>query len=205
MNSSEYANEIMKQSIVRASGALGFKNVQKAALESLADIMENYIQTIAHKAKEQTEISDRSIVGIQDVIPILDSMRPKHTSSKELLAFALKGPYSEEGSNWSQPFPIDISEFPIINPKSQEGFTNIVNNSHQRDLFIPSHLPPYPPIHTYKKPTSNKKRPNDSLIQQENNSLKVSRKRINDILQSAQSSLAVIEETVDGIDKAQQN
>lgn len=76
----EYANEVMKLAIARASSALGFKQCEQAALDSLADVIQNYIKTLGRHSQEQCEISDRVYAGIHDVIPILES-----TVSKEII------------------------------------------------------------------------------------------------------------------------
>ncbi len=68
-----YATELAKMAVARACVALGFKNCQTSALESLADIMKHYIQTMARGAHEQAEAGGRAYIGIQDVIPVLES------------------------------------------------------------------------------------------------------------------------------------
>ena len=40
----EYANEITKLAVARACLALGFKQCEKSALDSMADILQNYVK-----------------------------------------------------------------------------------------------------------------------------------------------------------------
>ena len=68
----EYASEITQIAVARACVALGFKQCEKSAIESLADIVQHYIRTLGTNAQEQAEISGRVHAGIQDVIPILE-------------------------------------------------------------------------------------------------------------------------------------
>ena len=68
----EYANEITKQAIARACIALGFKNAHKAAIDSLADIIQHYIRTVAVTARDQAEYSGRAYAGIQDILPVFE-------------------------------------------------------------------------------------------------------------------------------------
>lgn len=68
----EYASEITKLAVARACVALGFKQCENSAIESLADILQNYIRTLGLNAQEQAEISGRAHAGIQDVIPVLE-------------------------------------------------------------------------------------------------------------------------------------
>lgn len=69
----EYANEITKLAVARACLALGFKQCEKSALDSMADILQNYMRMLGANAQEQTEISGRVHAGIQDLIPVLES------------------------------------------------------------------------------------------------------------------------------------
>jgi len=69
----EYANEITKLAVARACLALGFKQCERSALDSMADILQNYMRMLGANAQEQTEISGRVHAGIQDLIPVLES------------------------------------------------------------------------------------------------------------------------------------
>lgn len=62
----------MKLAIARACVALGIKQCEKSVMNSLADIMRTYIETIGRYSQEQAEISHRACPGIQDVIPVLE-------------------------------------------------------------------------------------------------------------------------------------
>ena len=63
-----YANEIAKRAVARACVALGFKYCQESALESLADVLRQYVVSIGTTARDQAEVSGRCAVGIQDLI-----------------------------------------------------------------------------------------------------------------------------------------
>jgi histone H3/H4 len=67
-----YSNEILKISVARACTALGFKSIHGAALESLADVMRHYIQSIGTHARDHAEASERVFAGIQDVIQVVE-------------------------------------------------------------------------------------------------------------------------------------
>lgn len=68
-----YANEVAKRAVARACVALGFKNCQESALESLADIVRQYVTTLGSACRDQAEVSGRSTVGIQDVILAIET------------------------------------------------------------------------------------------------------------------------------------
>lgn len=68
-----------------------------------------------------------------------------------------------------------------------------------KDLFIPSHLPPYPPAHTYRRSQISKKRANTDGDQE-----KISRKKMLTSAKKAQSSLIGLENSVD-IDQSEES
>lgn len=69
----EYASEITQIAVARACVALGFKQCDKAVLESLADIAQHYIRTLGTNAQEQAEMCGRAHAGIHDMILVLDT------------------------------------------------------------------------------------------------------------------------------------
>lgn len=205
-----YAAEITKQAIARAAVALGFKHINKSAMDSLADVVQHYIQSIALSAKDQAETAGRPYAGIQDLIPCLEFGRPKSTQWKQLRDFAfedVKNPTADNSTKWCQPFPTDISNFPVDMSGStgmaEADMKSLNDGSRIRDPFIPSHLPAYPPLHTYKhtRSAAGKKRSIGSLSSSSNNNASNAssdnkeKKRAGS--SSAQKSLSLIEDSVD--------
>lgn len=72
--SEEFAREVTKQAVARACTALEYKNVQLSVIESLADVVRNYVECIGDHSRDISENSGRAIPGIQDVISSLDAM-----------------------------------------------------------------------------------------------------------------------------------
>jgi histone H3/H4 len=72
--SEEFSREITKQAVARACTALDYKNIQLSAVESLADVVRNYVECIGEHTRDIAENSGRAIPGIQDVISSLDTM-----------------------------------------------------------------------------------------------------------------------------------
>ena len=72
--SEEFSREITKQAVARACTALEYKNIQQSALESLSDVVRNYIECIGEHAKDISENSGRAAPGIQDIISSLDAL-----------------------------------------------------------------------------------------------------------------------------------
>lgn len=77
----EYASEVTRQAVGRACIALGLKSCSKATLDSLSDIVVNYIETIAESALEKAEQGGRTLVGIQDILPVVEHMVFFHFNS----------------------------------------------------------------------------------------------------------------------------
>lgn len=104
----------------------------------------------------------------------------------------LKNPGVVSGAKWNQPFPYEVPPFPISN-SLQSKVERLANEIVTKDSYVPDHLPPYPPSHTYKRAqVMSKKRATES-------NEKSPRYKVRKIsnLQSIHQSLAVIEETVD--------
>lgn len=134
--------------------------------------------------------------------------RPKSSSWKELSSFAfedVKDPTGDNSKKWSQPFPIDIPSFPVLSGEDPNG-SRYQSSATFKDSFVPSHLPPYPPAHTYKRGTSSsKKRGLDQSVVQNGGQRdgKNTRKKKIDAVKSAEQSLSMIEDSVDAtINKA---
>lgn len=72
--SEEFAREITKQAVARACTALEYKNAQLSVIESLADVVRNYVECIGELTRDSAEYSGRAIPGVQDVIGSLDAM-----------------------------------------------------------------------------------------------------------------------------------
>jgi histone H3/H4 len=70
----EYAKELSKQAIAKAAVAIGFERADEIAIDALADVLRNYISTIAVMTTNQAEASGRTVPGLHDAIKALDLM-----------------------------------------------------------------------------------------------------------------------------------
>lgn len=149
--SGAYAQELTKVSVAKASLAVGFTQTSEACLESLADVMRQYIQTTSSHIKDIAEGSGRVAPGVQDLVSIVD----RH-ALKDFMNGNNKRP------PWREAFPLAIEPFPIATRDAQ----HTVLGEQVRGDHVPLHLPLYPPVHTYK-PTENvkksKKRSSDEV------------------------------------------
>lgn len=134
--------------------------------------------------------------------------RPKNTNWKEIRAFAfedVKNPTLESTTKWCQPFPFEVQKFPVVSSSRDTINSNISLDptGNIRDPYIPSHLPHFPPAHTYKKSSNSKKR-SSKLKEENNNSTSDEINQANKIqktsaIKSAQNSLATIEDSIDSV------
>ena len=124
----------------------------------------------------------------------------------------VKNPTMENSSKWCQPFPSDIAAFPAI---SNVAFNFVMTDSKSsndssrfRDPHIPSHLPSYPPVHTYNShhrsisavPRKRSAAQSSSTVEIDSDR-RIARKLVHANANigtiSAQKSLIIIEDSVD--------
>ena len=118
----------------------------------------------------------------------------------------VKKPNIVSNSKWNQPFPYEVPDFPLACSKVvQKENIRLPKEPAVKDAFIPSHLPAYPPAHTYKRLQQiSKKRTAESLLTSTGDDKagipssrpsKTQRKANN--LKSTHQSLKIIEDSID--------
>ena len=100
----------------------------------------------------------------------------------------------EDGSfGWNQPFIFDVPSFPIdTSDGDRDDAANEILPSSAKDSFVPSHLPPYPHSHTYKKSSGHNKRHHEGEHHKD-------KRPRQSTLKSAKESLTKIEEATDDV------
>ena len=68
----EYANELSKLAVSKASVAIGFKLAQTEVVECLGDVLRHYIEGIAQNAQSSVETYGRTNPGVMDIFPVLE-------------------------------------------------------------------------------------------------------------------------------------
>ena len=96
-----YAREITKRAVATAAIALDFKQSYSNVLESLSDVVRQYIEKISILSKEQAEIAGRSVPGTHDVLVALEMIAPESTNWRELRDFAFESTTQRPGSTSS--------------------------------------------------------------------------------------------------------
>ena len=197
----EYAQEITKQAAARACVALGYQRTTPATLDCLADLVQHYIQSLSSNILEISEISGRVQPGIQDVLSALsDPAKPDSWDKLRDFAFEnVKDPTLASETKWCQPFPHEVPDF----PERQKRRHDERLYSHEiriKAAHVPDFLPPYPPLHTYKRTVpSGKKRVHSSTVSdggiEEDPSIRAKRVAA---VKSVEESLTRIESSADG-------
>jgi hypothetical protein len=123
-------------------------------------VTRQYIQSLGRNSAETAELSGRVQVGFQDVLTVLGSSRLKDSRWQDLREFASP---SNGSQGWNQPFPYDVPTFPKASKKS---YTSNDSSSSSTRAYVPTHLPPFPPSHTYKMKAG--KRKAEKLSDQDN-------------------------------------
>ena len=70
--SEEYAQELSKLAVSKASVALGYKFAQPEAVDCLADVLRKYVEELAEDTQSSVESYGRTTAGIMDIFPILE-------------------------------------------------------------------------------------------------------------------------------------
>jgi hypothetical protein len=161
----EYARELSRHAVLRTCLALGIKTAREDCLDVIGDVIRHFVQTIAVRTRDCSEAGGRTHGGIQDILPVLESMGPFDVSWKTLKDFGLEVDDAKSGANstkWDQPFPFEVPEFPIQKSSTAAfGFetdSGRENIKHDGDTFVPSFLLPYPSSHTYQSQLGKKRR-----------------------------------------------
>lgn len=70
----EFSKEILKHAVARAALALDYKQVHASVLDTLADLVVHYIESLGEKMHDHAELAGRSIPGIHDCISTLETV-----------------------------------------------------------------------------------------------------------------------------------
>jgi hypothetical protein len=200
MSSEEFAKELLMYSTARAATALGYKTTSSTVLETLSDVMGHYMKTISEKMKDNSEIAGRAAPGMPDLLHALEIQNCNWRTLRDF-AFEIKDDNNEYNINnnkrkvytqkWDQPFFIDVPSFPV---KRRQKDKNVIDKKGKEKLqsHIPSHLPLYPPRHTWSNDKSNKRnRDEKSNIGDDNKRKKVISS------DTIKQSISLIEDAID--------
>lgn len=106
-------------------------------------------------------------------------------------AFAnVKNPTQESNVRWSQPFPHVVPDFPERQKRRHEEHISV---DRAKGAHVPDFLPPYPPIHTYKRTIQSTKK---SSIKIEDEDASQRKKRMASV-RNMEESLIKIENSAD--------
>ena len=157
----EYAREVLRRSVATACEAFNFTQSQTNSVDTLADVVRVYIEKLGELSRNSAECGNRARPGVQDVARALGQLSSEATTWEELRDFAFETVKDGDGKvtripRWVQPFALSVPKFPV-----KERSTSMVpqySGKRVRGANVPSHLPLFPPEHSYRSTKQDKKR-----------------------------------------------
>ena len=194
----EYAQEITKQAAARACVALGINRTAPATLDCLADVVRHFSQSLSANVMERSEISSRAQPGIHDILSVLsDPSKPDAWDKLRDFAFENVKEPTLSSTRWNQPFPHEVPDFPE-RQKRRHDERSFTHENRIKAAHVPEFLPPYPPLHTYKRTVPSGKKRVQSNVVSEIDSEAVQRAKRQATIKSVEESLLKIESSADG-------
>ncbi|KAK5580678.1 hypothetical protein RB653_000701 [Dictyostelium firmibasis] len=136
-----FARVLCKIVVAQVAKNLGFTSISQIATDSLADVIQLYIQDIGIRAHEYSELSCRTDSNFFDVKQAFEDMS---INIHELQQFLLQ---SDE-----TPFAQVVPPFPLQGSAEQTSKPSLYKTEEQDfPLHIPSFLPSFPEKHTFSK------------------------------------------------------
>jgi len=131
----------LKLVVAQISKEMGFQQIQQMAIETLADLLENYLTSVGYLGHKFTELSSRTESNLHDI----------KLGLKEIGNVTMDDIYNFATVVEDFPFVKQIPEFPCRKAQKQE--TRVFEHEPaQQDAlpkYVPNHLPPFPPAHSY--------------------------------------------------------
>jgi len=157
----EYAREVLRRSVGTACQAFDFTQTQTNSVDTLADVVRMYIEKLGELTRNQAECGGRARPGVHDAIVVLEQLSSEATNWKELRDFAFETVKDKDGEvtlipRWVQPFASSVPTFPA--KKRSASMVPQYPTPGVRGDNVPSHLPTFPPEHTYRSTAQPKKR-----------------------------------------------
>jgi hypothetical protein len=150
----DFSSFVVSKCIARVCLALGYQEATPECIEILIDITQQYLSSLGQKTLEHAESSGRPHAGVHDILSVLGSSSFSRISWHDLRDFGFSNVKLSQ-QKWQQPFPQEISTFPLKRKISKSQTTVRGNNKHKH-FWIPKHLPCFPSRHSFLKVSRNK-------------------------------------------------
>lgn len=152
-----FVRKLSKIFIAQVCHELGYSSIQESAWETLADVLQRYIEEIGFKSRFYAELNGRTECNFLDVKKSFDDLQ---CSLRDLFTFAT--------NNEETPFAKGVvPAFPVKKTKVD---TSMKAEKKNTPDHIPPHLPPFPEEHTYKfTPIFGKKVSDDKTLKKVQN------------------------------------
>ena len=84
----DYAREVTQRAVASACVALDFKESYTNVVDSLADVVRNYIEMLGELTRKRAELGGRANPGVLDVFEAIMETPPENTTWRALRDFA---------------------------------------------------------------------------------------------------------------------
>lgn len=135
-----FAHDVSRLVVASLCRELGFVAVEERALEMLTDVMEKYLEEIAHASHRYAEIASRTESNFNDVRAALADLDESVTA---LMRFSEKMPAVR--------LPVKVPSFPLRSLSSAMAERDVrLEDPQPLPEHIPPFLPPFPDSHTFR-------------------------------------------------------
>jgi transcription initiation factor TFIID subunit 8 len=153
----DFPREILKVAVAYICSNFGFQTAERAAHETLVDILQCFIDEVGFTTKRYTEHGNRIESNFHDLIFAFRELR---ISLRDLILFA------SATTNIDVPFTRAIPEFPV-RARAKQPRSLRFSELPMRPSYVPSFLPTFPEPHTFAKtPVYVEREKNPSIIRQ---------------------------------------
>jgi hypothetical protein len=136
--SEEFARHVLRVVVAQVCASFGFQSIEQFALETLVDVLQEYIEEIGYTSHSISEVASRTESNFHDVLFAFADLK---VSISELMLFATQAD--------EMPFSKPLPEFPM---KTKQYKPKMLSDPEEPlPSHIPSFLPAFPDKHTYMK------------------------------------------------------
>lgn len=143
-----FAQRVSVQAAAHVCRAVGCQRAFPSVLDTLADVIKHFVETVGTHAHRIAEHGGRQDVTVVDALAAMKQMGPEPIDWRGLRNFA----FNDQGSSWQQPFHVDVPRLPVRKRKRQLYAAERDDEAAEpHPPHIPPFLPELPPPHTLKR------------------------------------------------------
>ena len=146
--SDAFANDVLR-SVVAEVCSSAFECAEERALQTLVDIVANFLESAGRNANALSELSGRTTVSAEDAVAAINASRLVDVTDLKRVC---------EDVVFDMTYIEGVPDFPrVLQPAESEQNESLDPEAEKRRVEgLPRHFPPLPPEHTYKKTEAEK-------------------------------------------------